>query len=251
MDINSLKFPICIAHRGIKELYPENTLASFQAALNNHAQMIELDVALSKDRQLIVIHDETLDRTTSGSGRINEKSFEALRKLDAGSWFDPMFKGEHIPTLQEVIELVTKQAVLNIEIKKEYFEESDPADAIEKQVLNHIRENKLLEHSVVSSFQIKYLQRLRQLEPDINLAYISLEPVDHTRLDACLKLGVLSWNAWHETLDKSQVDLLHEAGVKVLSFTIQTMAEYEKVIALGVDGIFADNYPRFQPLLST
>lgn len=250
MNVDSLNFPVCIAHRGVKELFPENTLVSFQAALKANAQMIELDVALSADRQLVVIHDETLDRTTNSKGKVSEKPLEELRKLDAGAWFDPLFAGEKVPTLQEVIDLVNKRCVLNIEIKKEYFEENDAADTIEKQVLQLIIENDLLDYSIVSSFQIKYLQRLQKLNPDLNLAYISLEPVDQICLDACLELRVFSWNAWHETLSKEQVDLIHRAGLKVLSFTIQTMEEYEKVQAMGVDGIFADNLPRFQPLVN-
>ncbi len=250
MSVTALNYPVCIAHRGVKELYPENTLVSFQAALNGNAQMIELDVALSADRQLVVIHDETLDRTTDSKGSVSKKSLEELRKLDAGGWFDSRFKGERIPTLQEVIDLVGKDSVLNIEIKKEYFEESDSEDTIEKQVLRHIIKNNLLDYSIVSSFQIKYLQRLRKLEPNLNLAYVSLEAADQSRIDACLSLGVLSWNAWHETLGKEHVEMLHNAGLKVFSFTIQTREEFEKVRNSGVDGIFADNLSRFQPLMS-
>lgn len=250
MKVSALSFPLCIAHRGVKECYPENSLVSFQAALNENAQMIELDVALSADRQLVVIHDETLDRTTNGKGKVREKRFEELRGLDAGAWFDPRFKSEKIPTLQEVVDLVDKRSVLNIEIKKEYFEASDSVNTIERQVLDLIEDNDLLDYSIVSSFQIKYLQRLRKLEPKLNLAFISLEPVDQGRLDGCLDLGALSWNAWHETLSKEHVKMIHNAGLKAFSFTVQTMEEFEKVRELGVDGVFADNQPRFQPLMS-
>jgi len=104
MNLSSdLQKPAIIAHRGCKRFYPENTIASFEAAINARAHMIELDVTFSKDRELIVIHDDTLDRTTNGSGFVQERELAVIKALDAGSWFDPSFKGEKVPTLEEVI----------------------------------------------------------------------------------------------------------------------------------------------------
>ncbi len=246
MNINSLKYPVCIAHRGVKELYPENTIVSFQAALDSETQMIELDVALSSDRQLMVIHDETLDRTTNGTGKVSLKSLTELKQLDAGSWFDRRFKDERIPTLNEVIDLVGTSAVLNIEIKKEYFEEGNPGDAIESQVLQVVEKNNLLNSIIVSSFEIRYLQRLRKLSSTVPLAFISLEPADQLTIDACKQMNLFSWNGWHETLTQDQVDSIHRANLKVFSFTIQKQEEFDKVMRFGVDGIFADNHPHFK-----
>jgi glycerophosphoryl diester phosphodiesterase len=98
MNIHQLPTPLFIAHRGCSARYPENTLAAFKGAIDAGAQMIELDVCLSKDRHLVVIHDKTVDRTTNGSGAVKMLTLAQLRQLDAGSWFDPRFNAERLPT---------------------------------------------------------------------------------------------------------------------------------------------------------
>src|SRR5690242_18360485 len=98
--------PPVFAHRGANQYAPENTLAAFRKAKALGITWLELDVMLSKDQQVIVMHDETVDRTTNGHGLVNQYSYAALRELDAGSWFDKQFKGEKIPSLYEVIELI-------------------------------------------------------------------------------------------------------------------------------------------------
>jgi len=97
--------PLLIAHRGGAAEAPENTLAAFRRALSLGVRWFELDVQMSRDRELVVIHDNTMDRTTNGTGEVGSLLFEGLRKLDAGSWFDPQYRGEPIPTLREALEL--------------------------------------------------------------------------------------------------------------------------------------------------
>ena len=104
------------AHRGASVYAPENTLAAFEAAVQQHADAIELDAKLTADRQVVVIHDQTVDRTTNGSGEVQKMSLEAIRELDAGSFFDVQFKGEKIPLLSEVFEAVGKRIFINIEL---------------------------------------------------------------------------------------------------------------------------------------
>jgi glycerophosphoryl diester phosphodiesterase len=104
MNIHQLPTPLFIAHRGYSACYPENTLAAFNGAIDAGAHMIELDVCLSRDRHLVVIHDETVDRTTNGTGAVKALTMDQLDRLDAGSWFDPRFNTERLPTLAQVLD---------------------------------------------------------------------------------------------------------------------------------------------------
>ena len=131
-----------IGHRGYPAKYPENTLAAFEAAIEAGAVMIELDVMLSRDRKVVVIHDATLDRTTNGKGSVADLTLAELKQLDAGSWFDAQFVGQQIPELSEVLDLVNGRAYVNIEIKSNAYETHHPPDAIEKQVVDWLRQKK-------------------------------------------------------------------------------------------------------------
>lgn len=106
-----------IAHRGASGYAPENTIAAFDLAVKMNADMIELDVQLTKDRQIVVIHDDRVDRTTNGSGFVKDFTLEELQKLDAGSWYGPAFQGERIPTLEAVLKRYHKKIGLLIELK--------------------------------------------------------------------------------------------------------------------------------------
>ena len=132
--------PCVFAHRGASGDAPENTLSSFQLAVTQGAHAVELDAKLSQDGHIIVIHDRTLKRTTNGSGYVHKTKFDDLRKLDAGSWFDPQFSGEKIPTLEQVLEALKGRIGVNIEIKPEAFEAHAPKDAVERQVWALVQE---------------------------------------------------------------------------------------------------------------
>ena len=128
--------PYVIAHRGISAKAPENTLASFeQAASVPGIDMIELDVRLTKDEEIIVLHDRTLQRTSTGNGPVRNYSLEEIRRLDAGSWFHPMFSEQRIPTLEEVFQNIGNQLWVDIEVKSDLFHR-EPPGLIEKRVLD-------------------------------------------------------------------------------------------------------------------
>lgn len=107
------------AHRGAMGTHPENTLTAFRAAIEVGVHMIEFDVQLTKDNKLVVIHDDTVDRTTNGTGKVSELTFEEIRELDAGSWMSPEFAGERIPTLEETLGIMPYNIWLNVHIKGE------------------------------------------------------------------------------------------------------------------------------------
>lgn len=155
-----MKNPLIIAHRGASGYAPENTLASFKKAVEMGCDGIELDVHLSKDGNVIVCHDESVDRTTNGTGLIKDLNLEDLKKLDAGSWFGNEFSKEKIPTLNKVIEYTKNNDILiNIELKNgiiNYY-------GLEEKVIDIIRKYDIVERVIVSSFNHRSLVKIKKL----------------------------------------------------------------------------------------
>lgn len=233
--------PVFIAHRGISARYPENTLAAFKGAIDAGAHMIELDVSLSMDRHPVVIHDETVDRTTNGTGAVRTLSLKQLCQLDAGSWFDPRFSGERLPSLAQVLDAVKGRLQVNIEIKPEAFEADGPADAVELQVLNLVREKNMLDAVLVSSFEWLVLENLRKCEPGIALGLLSDVPADES---LCYWYGRVKGFSWHpdfRVLTQPQVDTLHGLGARVFPYAVDGNIDTRKMLAMGVDGLIVDD----------
>ena len=239
-DLTRFARPLLIGHRGYPERYPENTRASFEGAMQAGCDMIELDVTLSRDRKVVVIHDDTLDRTTNGKGPVLERTLEEIKRLDAGSWFAPRFSAERIPELSEVMELTAGRCMLNIEIKQSAFEAGYPIDAIEHQVVTLVRASGAMNRVIISSFDKRILERIAAMDAPPAIAYISDHGVDKRVLDMLLAMKAFSWHPSFKVLTRDQVDMLHTAGLKVFPWTINTRAEAEKVLALGVDGLICN-----------
>ena len=230
-----------IAHRGFSARYPENTLAAFIGAIDAGAHMIELDVCLSKDRQLVVIHDETVDRTTNGTGAVKALTLDQLSQLDAGSWFDPRFNAERLPTLGQALDAVKGRLLVNIEIKPEAFEEEGPADAIERQVLDLVREKNMREDILVSSFEWLVLENLRKMEPEIALGLLSEVPADERLHDWYQRVKGFSWHPDYRVLTRSQVDIFHKIGARVFPYAVEGKIDTRGMLAMGVDGLIVDD----------
>lgn len=235
------KAPWIIAHRGYRAKYPENTLSAFNAALDAGASMIELDVALSHDRKLVVIHDATLQRTTNGHGPVNGLNLEQLKQLDAGSWFHTRFAGERLPELIEVLELVDGRALINIEIKSHAYEPNHPLDAIEQQVTELVCSKKARDHVLISSFNIYILEQLAILKDAPELAWISKCPADRHTVEMCSRVGAFSWHPECRILTPRQVKMMHAAGIKVFPFNIKSRQEFERLLAMDVDGVIIND----------
>ena len=182
--------PWVIAHRGYPDKYPENTLAAFQAAVTAGVVMIELDVMFSRDRKPVIIHDDTLERTTNGHGPVNDFTLEELKQLDAGSWFDPQFADQRLPELSEVLDLVNGRTRVNIEIKAQAYEHRHPPDAIEKQVVAMVKHRKMQDSVLISSFEIDFLVQVAAMEDPPAIALISLAPASRRIVDICSPLKV-------------------------------------------------------------
>lgn len=221
---------VIIGHRGACGYEPENTLRSFAKALELGVKIIEFDVHTCLTSEIMVMHDFTVDRTTNGTGSVANISYDKLRTLDAG-------KGEKIPTVQEVLNLVNKKAQVNIELKGHG---TAPAVA---DIIHHYVKEKGWSYSdfIVSSFNHRELKKFNNLCPPVALGLIDyglqLDPIASCKILKPVYFGVSD-----DFITAEYIKELHAAGVKVLVYTVNTVQEAERMIALGVDGIIS-NFP--------
>lgn len=230
--------PELMAHRGNSALAPENTLAAFAKAVESGAQWTELDVHLSADGEVVVMHDPTVDRTTDGTGVVAEMTLAQLKKLDAGSWFGPEFAGERIPTLREVIDLVGDRIRLNVEIK------STDNPLSPRKVIETLADAGVLKQSMVCSFGLETLLQARCLWRDGCLALISGSAAD---LEIAIKHGLPWFNVEYHQADEALVRRAHEAGVRVSIWTMDEPELWDYYADMGVD-IICTNAPHLMPV---
>jgi len=228
-----------VGHRGASALAPENTLPAFQLAMESGADEVELDVVRCATGEPVVIHNETVDKTTDGTGTLRHKSLAELKELDAGSWFDERFRGTRIPTLDEVFELVGRRLTVNIEIKGQ----SIRADGTEHAVVESIRHHDMADRVIVSSFNPFRLWRVRSEAPELKTALIFC-PRNRLHLRKAWFAPVLKVNglhAFHSMVDDGFVDRAHRRGRWVYGWTVDDTEEMERLIRTGVDGIVTNN----------
>lgn len=231
-----------IAHRGASAEAPPNTLAAFRRAMELGADGVELDVRLSADGVPVVIHDATVDRTTDGTGRVADLSLAALKELDAGSWFDPVFAGERIPTLEEVFEAIGATGLINVELKALPGEER----GLEPAVVTLVRQHNLTDRVLFSSFNPFTLRRTRRLAPDIPLGFLyDASHLSRMARAAAALMPRLRPEALHPNwhlVSRALVDRAHRRGRKVIAWTVNDPRHMRRLVGLGVDGIITD-YP--------
>jgi glycerophosphoryl diester phosphodiesterase len=221
-----------IAHRGSSGTHPENTLAAFLAAAEEGAEMCELDVQATRDGAVVVIHDETVDRTTDGHGAVAQLTLAEIQRLDAGAKFGARFAGERIPTLDEVMRATRGKLGLNIEIKE---------GAVERQVCELMRSHDAIATSMVSSFEWKALEAVRAIDPAIRVGLLA-EKNRVALLDAAVAMRAYAVNPRYDMADAAFCADAHARGLKVLVWTVDAPEVMRTLIAPGVDGILT-NYP--------
>ena len=224
-----------IAHRGSKGTTPENTKASFLEALAVKSDGIELDVHLSKDNRLVVIHDETIDRTTNGKGAVVDYTLEELKQFDAGSWFAESFKEERILSLEDVLLLLSERefkGILNIELKTNQNE----YQGIEKIVLDLVGKIKPDFRIVYSSFNYRTLERLTQLNPDVEFALLFNEKNKNHKQ---LKNGITVL-AWHTGLKTLLHILFQTRSIPIRVWTVNHSALLAFCFRKKVDSVITD-----------
>lgn len=238
--------PIIIGHRGAAGEAPENTLASFALALSQGAQAIELDVHITKDGEIVVCHDGTLDRTTNGSGLICNQQWADIQRLDAGSWFSEKFKGERIPLLSEVFDRVPKGTLINVEVKHAY------EGRMESALLAFLREVNRYEDVVVSSFDHKVIQRLKRAEPALKVGLLyGANLIDHAAYAKLLEIEAYSLHPHHHSFDGADMALAKADGLAVYPYTVNELSDYQRMIIAGVTGIITDFPGRLKAYLNT
>lgn len=235
---------LVIAHRGWSGSYPENTLIGMREAIKLGCHMIEFDVTLSRDRKLVIFHDQELSRTTNGVGLVRETDFRDLRKLDAGSWFHPRYKGTRLPTLDEILLICRSSRIqVNIEIKKEAWDEEPAHDNVENQVVRAIDRYGVRDRVLISSFRWSFIERIRALEPGIRTALLHYKDVGKLKPKKLReRYGIVAFNPHCVDLTQKFVEDCHAAGLKVFPFTINNYEDMEQYFNMGVDGMFT-NHP--------
>lgn len=226
------------AHRGFSGAYPENTMLAFRKALDAGCEGIEFDVQLTKDGEVVIIHDETIDRTCSSTGRVRDMTYQELCQLDFHGRFPGVFPFQRIPTLREYFELVKDRDILsNIELKTGVYE----YPGIEQKVYALIREYQMEKKVVISSFNHHSVLRMKALDPSLVCGFLSETWI--------LEVGayVASHGAeayhpdFHMLTDPETADLKAH-GIQINTWTVNEPEDIQHMIRLRVDGIIS-NYP--------
>ena len=229
-----------IGHRGATGYAPENTMASMDLAYKQGCDGIEFDVQLTKDHELVVIHDWTLDRTTNGRGEVKDLTLEEIRSFDAGSWFGPDFKGERVPTLGEVFEHFPKDFFLNLEIKIQGYDHRP----IEAAVLKLIEEYDRKEHTLVSSFNNHRLRNLMDISEGLKFAVMYEGYLSEIPIKDAYTHKIRSFHPSKDYVDGELVEKAKERDLQVYTWTVNDLQTAKRLQEIGVDGIIT-NYPSF------
>lgn len=231
--------PLILAHRGASQQAPENTMTAFRLAAKMGADGIELDVQLCKDGEAVVIHNFTVDETTSGSGRVKDFTLAEIQSLDAGSWYGPEFAGERIPTLAQVLHELGPRLMLNIELKATTLR----SDGLEAEAVRLVEDANMVHRVTISSFNLATLWRIHRLNRHLStgLLYAPDQP-RHLR-DRWLQ-PLVRPNALHprwDMIDKQAVAAAHRQGLAVNPWTCNEPEAMLRLISWGVDAIITDH----------
>jgi glycerophosphoryl diester phosphodiesterase len=232
--------PIVVGHRGAAGHAPENTLVAFERGLALGADVLECDVHLTRDGHLVVIHDDTLERTTNGSGPVSARTLDELLALDAGCWRGPEFAGQRIPTLPQLLDLARGRCQLAIEVKPEPGR-SPRTGELEAALATCLRDSGLARDAFVISFDHEVVRRVRALCPDVTAGVLYVaRPVDPVAMaraaDATLLMPM-----WELTTPEL-IENAHAAGLMVFPWTANEPAAIGWLLSIGVDGVGSD-YP--------
>lgn len=230
---------LCVAHRGFSGKAPENTLAAVRMALTlPFVRWMEIDVQLTKDGVPVVIHDFTLDRTTNGHGKVKDMDYEHLRRLDAGSWKGRAFRGERVPSLEEVLALASGRLRLNIELKTR----GEMYPGLEKAVIDLVNAMGMRDDVVLTSFDAMVLQRIKELDPRFRTGLIyDSRSGDPARKLHELGCSLLSISA--SRLSPVLAKTLAEQGVKIMAWTVNKGKEMRRLSAMHSDIMICTNRP--------
>ena len=247
--LTSKRKPLIVAHRGSSAVTPENTLASFHQAIEDGADALELDVHLTKDGEVVVIHDSTLNRTTNGRGRVREYTLAELKQLDAGSWFQKFFSSEKIPTLAEVFKLFHGKIGINVEIKAERMHHQQ-LDVVDK-CCKLITEYEMEEFILVSSFHQKFIDQVKLHHPNIaiGLLYDPIQPFVNSKILHAKAVHAEYIILNGRDLRNKIIEDIRTAGLLIGEYTINTQHRFNRALRFGVDAVITNNPARIKNYL--
>ena len=225
---------LAIAHRGASSYAPENTFAAFDLALRMGATHIELDVHATSDGQVVVIHDDTVDRTTNGHGPVASQTLAELTALDAGSWFDGRFAGERIPTFAAVLERYKGRAHVHTEIKGR-------SDGLTERTVNLVRGHGMADHVTITSFQRARIEETRRYAPELPTGWLVGEVTDAIVTDA-RTMGLTQLCPRANTVTPELARRLQAEGFVVRAWGVGTEELMRQVVEAGADGMTV-NFP--------
>ncbi|HAF62801.1 MAG TPA: glycerophosphodiester phosphodiesterase [Anaerolineaceae bacterium] len=242
-----LNRPVVFAHRGASKYAPENTLASFRKAMDMGAQALELDVTLSRDGTVVVIHDDTVDRISNGNGEVGDLTLAQIQALDAGSWFSVELTGERIPTLEEVFDLVGKQALINIELKNAKKRNTE----LVQKVAALVKAHNVQETVIFSSFIPKNVRLTRALLPECPVGLLTL-PGFLGKLEMVLfpNNSPDLIHPHHSNVSAAFIEKQHARMRRVNTYTVNDADLMRTLIGWDVDGFFCDDLITAQQVLT-
>jgi glycerophosphoryl diester phosphodiesterase len=230
------KTVLVIAHRGASGYAPENTLAAFRRAVALGATFIETDLQLSRDARFVAIHDDSVERTTNGKGRVHDLTLAELRRLDAGSWFGSEFGAEQVPTLDEILDFCKKHDVV-------FYLELKPGASWggEHALVGALRESGEIPRTVVISFNALILQKLRQIEPTLMTGLLYDGQWDQP-VDKAVEVGARQLAVRGDLVTPALLADARKRDLQVVCWTVNHPAHMRMLVEAGVDGIMSD-YP--------
>lgn len=232
---------LVIAHRGASHYAPENTMAAFKMAWQMKADMIELDVQLSKDGVPVVFHDAKLEKHSNGRGLVSSYLYDELRQLDAGKWFSIEFMGEKIPSLEKVLKWAAGKIMVNIEIKAEAVSHSQKG-GIEEKVIQLVQEAGLEKHVIISSFDYRAVERIKKIAPGIltGLLYDKKSSTKRGPVDLLRDYKADFFHCSKSQMGKEWRRQLNASEKRFLIYTVNRKKTMQKWIEKGAFGIFSD-----------
>jgi glycerophosphoryl diester phosphodiesterase len=226
---------LIFGHRGASAYAPMNTLPAFELAAKQGADGVELDVHFSQDKQLIVLHDFTVDHTTDGTGDARDMTLAELKALDAGSWKGAEYTDIQIPTLDEVFEAIGQKLYVNVEIKSE----TEDTDGVEQAVADCIRRNNMQARVIVSSFNPLALKRFRDIMPAVPIGYLYMSD-DQPFAEVMETLPHEARHPHYPMIDRAYMEWTKRKGYRVNAWTVDDPARAIELKRLGVDAIITD-----------
>ncbi len=223
MRVEELRKPFVVAHRGASALEPENTISAVRKAIELGFDMIEVDIRLSKDGEVVLMHDSRVDRVTDGKGEVRSLGLEEIRRLKV--------KGrEKVALLRDIMEITRGKAALLLDIK-------DPDAALE--ALNLAKEKNMLEQIVFNTSDLETLERIRELEPEARLSYSP--SIQDNLVEIARRLNLFMASIRFDLITRKLIETMHKLGVRVTSWGTNDPSIIQKLIYMGVDGIIIDD----------